>query len=103
MEVTLEQGLEGFKGLSQAEKSVPGMCESKHNGSEAREYLMCWRLRSPGGRNRADKEKVREHMRSEQMGSGTDIAEHCTLCYVKHFGVHFEPDERPFEQRGRII
>lgn len=41
MEVTLEQGREGFKGLSHAEKSVPGMCESKYNGSEAREYLMC--------------------------------------------------------------
>ena len=38
MEVTLEQGREGFKGLSRAEKSVPGMCESKYNGSEAREY-----------------------------------------------------------------
>lgn len=33
VEVTLEQGLEGFEGLSHAEKSVPGMCESKHNGS----------------------------------------------------------------------
>ena len=36
----MEQGLEGFEGLSHAEKSIPGMCESKYNGSEAREYLM---------------------------------------------------------------
>ena len=43
MEVTLDQGLERFEGLSHAEKNIPGMCESKHNGSEAREYLMCWR------------------------------------------------------------
>ena len=34
-----------------------------------------------GGRKTAD-EKVREYIRSEQVGSRADIAEHCTLCCV---------------------
>lgn len=35
-----------------------------------------------GGRKRADEGKVREYMRSEQVGSRADIVELCTLCCV---------------------